>query len=54
MYPKNPAFRTKLGRGVLKCKATAVDNPAPPIHAPPHGGYSDDLENDGTLFCNLV
>src|SRR5271167_3280711 len=30
-YPKNPAFKAKFGpRGVLKCKATAADNPAPP------------------------
>jgi arylsulfatase A-like enzyme len=30
-YPKNPAFAAKFGpRGVLKCKATATDNPAPP------------------------
>ena len=27
-YPKNPAFRTKFGpRGVLRCKATNVDDP---------------------------
>ena len=30
-YPKNPAFAAKFGpRGVLKCKATATENPAPP------------------------
>ncbi len=30
-YPKNPAFKAKFGpRGVLKCKATATENPAPP------------------------
>src|SRR5260370_3000622 len=30
-YPKTPAFGAKFGpRGVLKCKATATDNPAPP------------------------
>ena len=30
-YPKNPAFLAKFGpRGMLKCKATATDNPAPP------------------------
>jgi arylsulfatase A-like enzyme len=30
-YPKNPAFIAKFGpRGVLKCKATPADNPAPP------------------------
>src|SRR5277367_4753020 len=30
-YPKNPAFYAKFGpRGVLKCKAIATDNPAPP------------------------
>jgi arylsulfatase len=29
-YPKNPAFLAKFGpRGLLKCKATATDNPAP-------------------------
>ncbi len=29
-YPKNPAFLAKFGpRGVLKCKATAAENPAP-------------------------
>ena len=29
-YPKNPAFAAKFGpRGVLKCKATTTDNPAP-------------------------
>jgi len=29
-YPKNPAFAAKFGpRGVLKCKATPTDNPAP-------------------------
>jgi arylsulfatase len=29
-YPKNPAFLAKFGpRGMLKCKATATDNPAP-------------------------
>jgi arylsulfatase len=30
-YPKNPAFAAKFGpRGVLKCKAIATVNPAPP------------------------
>ncbi len=30
-YPTNPEFLAKFGpRGVLKCKATATDNPAPP------------------------
>jgi arylsulfatase A-like enzyme len=30
-YPKNPAFAAKFGpRGVLRCKATTTDNPAPP------------------------
>jgi arylsulfatase A-like enzyme len=30
-YPKNPEFAQKFGpRGVLKCKATATENPAPP------------------------
>jgi arylsulfatase len=30
-YPKTPEFGAKFGpRGVLKCKATAADNPAPP------------------------
>ena len=30
-YPKTPAFNAKFGpRGVLKCKATTADNPAPP------------------------
>jgi arylsulfatase A-like enzyme len=30
-YPKNPAFAARFGpRGVLKCKAIASDNPAPP------------------------
>src|SRR5271170_721756 len=29
-YPKNPAFLAKFGpRGVLKCKTTAAENPAP-------------------------
>jgi len=29
-YPKNPAFAAKFGpRGVLKCKATGTENPAP-------------------------
>ncbi len=30
-YPKDPKFKAMFGpRGVLKCKATATDNPAPP------------------------
>jgi arylsulfatase len=30
-YPQNPAFKAMFGpRGVLKCEATATDNPAPP------------------------
>ena len=30
-YPKNPEFAAKFGpRGVLKCKAMATENPAPP------------------------
>ena len=30
-YPKNPQFKAKFGpRGVLRCTATATDNPAPP------------------------
>src|SRR5215469_16464266 len=30
-YPNNPQFLAKFGpRGVLKCKATTTDNPAPP------------------------
>ncbi|HKF20460.1 MAG TPA: arylsulfatase [Candidatus Angelobacter sp.] len=30
-YPKNPEFKQKYGpRGVLKCKATPTENPAPP------------------------
>lgn len=30
-YPKNPQFKARFGpRGVLRCTATATDNPAPP------------------------
>jgi arylsulfatase len=48
-YPKNPAFAAKFGpRGVLKCKATATDNPAPPD--PRFGAWGkQSCENTGPL-----
>ena len=48
-YPKNPAFAAKFGpRGVLKCKATATDNPAPPD--PRFGAWGkQSCENAGPL-----
>ncbi len=48
-YPKNPEFLAKFGpRGVLKCKATATDNSAPPD--PRFGAWGKQTcENTGPL-----
>jgi arylsulfatase A-like enzyme len=47
-YPKDPRFRTKFGpRGVLKCKATNVDDPTVD---PQYGGVGKQtVENTGPL-----
>ena len=47
-YPNNPAFLAKFGpRGVLKCKATATDNPAPDPRFGPWGKQT--CEDTGPL-----
>ena len=48
-WPKNPAFAAKFGpQGVLKCKATATDNSAPP--SPRFGAWGKQTcEDTGAL-----
>jgi len=48
-YPKDPAFKAKFGpRGVLRCKATPTENPAPPD--PSYGPWGKQtVEDTGPL-----
>ncbi len=48
-YPKDPAFKAKFGpRGVLRCKATPTENPAPPD--PTYGPWGKQtVEDTGPL-----
>jgi arylsulfatase A-like enzyme len=53
-YPKNPAFAAKFGpRGVLRCKATATDNPA--AADPRFGAWGKQTcEDTGPLTINRM
>ena len=53
-YPKNPAFLAKFGpQGVLKCRATATDNSAPPD--PRFGAWGKQTcTNTGPLTINRM